>query len=642
MSGATGAGGAGGRAADYAPVEVDFVPDPGFQLLFDGMRAEEELGRPFKIDLDLSSGKRITNVNSLIGSACSIWLYLKDQAQDGDDTVPPDRYFHGIVVGLNAGGLVGGAYRYKLEVRPWVYTLKNHLDCRIFNNLSAFQIVTKVFRDAGFSDFEDKRQAACGDKVLEYTVQYNESSLAFVTRLMETYGFYYFFTFAKDKHTLVIADDPNCHELLKPEIPLQYDMTEYRVVADQVWQWSVDHDLNSGKYTAQDYNFETPATDLTAKNVQPQGNRYGTFEHYEYPGIYQNTPGGTGHTDVRMQELISRREIHNGQSNSRKLHAGWRFTLKDTKATPVNEDFLIIRTVTTLSATDGNPNPEAENVDSYRVELRCISAKTAFRMQRLTAKPMIRGTQTARVVGRPGEDVDPDSFGRVKVKFNWDRASVADHERTCWIRTSQPWAGSNYGAMFIPRVGQEVLVSYLEGNPDRPVIAGTVYNGNNNAHHNPPVHKTRTVIRSASSSGGGSGGNGALGNELHFEDSGGSENLYMRAQKDFTVDVKHNQVVTIDNDRTVTIVAGNDTVQVSAGQSSTTAAITITLTVLGSSIVVSGSSVTITAPAIMINGPLTVTGPLTVAGPVSAAGPVTAAGPITAGGPVTASAFIPG
>lgn len=634
MSGATGAGGSG-RAADYAPVEVDFKPDPGFELLFDGMIAEEELGRPFKLVVDLSSGKRILNVNSLIGSSCTVWLYQRD------DPEQKDRYFNGIVSSLNSGGLVGGSYRYKVEVRPWVYMLKNHVDCRIFNNMSAFQIVTKVFRDGGFSDFTDKRQAGCGDKVLEYTVQYNESSLAFVTRLMETYGFYYYFTYTKENHTLVIVDDPNSHELLKPEIPLHFDRTEYRIVTDQVWQWSVDHGLNSGKYSSQDYNFETPAADLASKNVNQQASRYGSFDHYEYPGIYQTSPNGNSHTDVRMQELISRREVFNGQSNSRKLHAGWRFTLKDEKAMPVNKDFLVIHTVTTVAGTEGNPNPEAENVDSYRVDMKCIPAETPFRMQRTTPRPMIRGTQTARVVGRPGEDVDPDHHGRIKVKFHWDRSNTPDHERTCWIRTSQPWAGGNYGAMFIPRVGQEVLVTFLEGNPDRPVIGGTVYNGNNNAHHGPVVHKTRTVIRSASSSGGGSGGDGALGNELHFEDSGGSENLYMRAQKDFTVDVKHNQVVTIDNDRTVTIVAGNDTVKVSAGQSSTTAAISITLTVMGSSIVVSAGSVSITAPAITLNGPVTITGPLTVVGPVSAAGPVTAAGPITAAGPVTAAAFVP-
>ena len=497
MDGAAPGTSGGGDAKHYSPVEVDFTPDPGFQLLFDGMSAEEELGRPFLISLDLSSGKRLADVDKVIGSSCSIWLFQADAV----DPEPQDRYFHGIVTALSVGGLVGGAYRYKLEVRPWVHLLQNHVDCRIFNNKSAFQIVTQVFRDAGFSDFEDKRQAACGDRQLEYTVQYNESSLAFVTRLMEAYGFYYFFRFTKDKHTLVLADDPNCHELLTPDIPLTFDATEYRTVGDHVWQWAIDHGLNSGKYTSQDYNFATPAADLTAKNVQPQNNRYGTFEHYEYPGIYDNTPHGNGHTDVRMQELISRRQIFNGQSNSRKLRSGWRFTLNDEKATPAKRDFLIIHSVTTVQGTEGNPNPNFENVDSYRVDLRCIPADTAFRMQRVTARPMIRGTQTAHIVGQPGEAITTDQYGRVKVKFPWDRSSTVDHERTCWIRTSQAWAGSNYGAMFIPRVGQEVLVSFMEGNPDRPVIGGTVYNGNNNAHHNLPAHKTRTVLRSATTQG---------------------------------------------------------------------------------------------------------------------------------------------
>lgn len=609
MSGsASGASGeAGGRAKDYAPVEVDFVPDPGFQLLFDGLSAEEELGRPFLINLDLSSGKRLADVDKLIGSSCSIWMFQ----EDAKDPEPKDRYFHGIVTSLTSGGLVGGAYRYKLEVRPWIHLLKNHVDCRIFNNKSAFQIVTQVFRDAGFSDFEDKRQAAHGDRQLVYTVQYNESSLAFVTRLMELYGFYYFFKFAKDKHTLVLADDPNCHELLKPEVPLTFDTTEYRTVDDHVWQWSIDHGLNSGKYTSQDYNFTTPSADLTAKNVQPQDNRFGSFETYEYPGHFETTEHGHGQNDVRMQELLSRRETYNGQSNSRKLHAGWRFTLNDAKGTPPKRDFLIVHSLTTVQGTEGNPNPNFENVDSYRVDLRCIPATTHFRMERTTQRPMIRGTQTAHVVGQSGEAITTDNHGRIKVKFPWDRSGTADYDRTCWIRTSQAWAGSNYGAMFIPRVGQEVLVSFMEGNPDRPVISGSVYNGNNNAHHGPAAHKTRTVIRSATTAG--STDDGANGNELHFEDSTGGENLYMRAQKDFTVDVKHDQVVTIDNDRSVTIKAGNDTFNVTMGSCSTTAMTTITLTVLGSKITISGGSISIAAPTVSVTATaaVVITAPIT-------------------------------
>lgn len=609
MSGsASGAsGGAGGRAKDYAPVEVDFVPDPGFQLLFDGLSAEEELGRPFLINLDLSSGKRLADVDKLIGSSCSIWMFQ----EDAKDPEPKDRYFHGIVTSLTSGGLVGGAYRYKLEVRPWIHLLKNHVDCRIFNNKSAFQIVTQVFRDAGFSDFEDKRQAAHGDRQLVYTVQYNESSLAFVTRLMELYGFYYFFKFAKDKHTLVLADDPNCHELLKPEVPLTFDTTEYHTVDDHVWQWSIDHGLNSGKYTSQDYNFTTPSADLTAKNVQPQDNRFGSFETYEYPGHFETTEHGHGQNDVRMQELLSRRETYNGQSNSRKLHAGWRFTLNDAKGTPPKRDFLIVHSLTTVQGTEGNPNPNFENVDSYRVDLRCIPATTHFRMERTTQRPMIRGTQTAHVVGQSGEAITTDNHGRIKVKFPWDRSGTADYDRTCWIRTSQAWAGSNYGAMFIPRVGQEVLVSFMEGNPDRPVISGSVYNGNNNAHHGPAAHKTRTVIRSATTAG--STDDGANGNELHFEDSTGGENLYMRAQKDFTVDVKHDQVVTIDNDRSVTIKAGNDTLNVTMGSCSTTAMTTITLTVLGSKITISGGSISIAAPTVSVTATaaVVITAPIT-------------------------------
>ena len=290
--------------------------------------------------------------------------------------------------------------------------------------------------------------------------------------------------------------------------------------------------------------------------------------------------------------------------------------------------------MTTLQGAEGNPNPDAKNVDTYRVELRCIPADVHFRMERKTPRPMIRGTQTAHVVAQPGEAISTDNHGPGE-----GQVSLGPQQKP--RTTSAPagcvprrlGAGSNYGAMFVPRSGQEVLVSFMEGNPDRPVIGGTVYNGNNNAHHNPLPHKTRSVIRSATTAG--STDDGGNGNELYFEDSTGSENLYMRAQKDFTVDVQHDQVLTIQNNRTITVKAGSETVTVSAGSSSTTAATTITLTVAGTSITVSAGSVTITAPSITLDSPaVTITGALTASGGIVTS-TVTASGTVTAGAVVT-------
>ena len=580
-----------GRAGDYAPIEVTFTPDPGFQLLFDGLRAEEELGRPFLIHLDLSSGKLRTDVSSLIGHGCTIWMF------QAEDELQPNRYFHGIVTRLVSAGLSGGAYRYKLELRPWVWLLSQITDCRIFQNKTAFEIVTQVFRDAGFSDFEDKRQGGAGDIQLDYCVQYRETSLAFVTRLMEQFGFYFHHRFERDCHTLVIADDPNAHILVESDIPFAFDQTEYRQVAEHVWEWSTDLCLTPGRWTFRDYNFTTPSADLEAKKLQPGQFQHGDLEVYEYPGPYDTASHGHRLSDVRMQAISGRRVVLAGQSNSRKLHAGWRFKLKDYPPDrPVTKEYLVIRSVTTITGAEGTPNPNADSVDTYRVQLHSIPADTAFRLDRNTHCPLIRGPQTARVVSNSSDGVMTDEYGRIKVRFHWDRSDTRDSDRTCWIRVAQTWAGPSWGTMFIPRAGQEVVVEFLEGNPDRPLVTGVVYNANNRVPYSLPEHKTRSTTKSKSV-----GGDEGF-NEFRIEDKGGAEEIYLHAERDWVREVKHDETARIDNDRIVKITGGNDSltissgnhsVTVSVGKSEVTAAQSITLTVGANSVKIDTAGVTI-------------------------------------------------
>ncbi len=576
--------------ADYAPVEVTFSPKPSFRLLFDGLHVEQELGRPFLIQLEVSSGTVKANAADLLGATCAIWLY-----EEPDET-EQNRYFHGIVTRVISAGLSGGAYRFKLEVRPWVWLLSQTQDCRIFQKMSAFQIVTKVFRDAGFSDFQDKRQGGAGDIQLEYCVQYRETSLDFVTRLMEQFGFYYHFTFDTSSHTLVIVDDPNAHPLLKGDLPFRYDQTEYRHVADHLWDWSSDLALLSGKWTFQDYNFTTPSADLTAKTVQMPTHKHNDHEIFEYPGPYDTASDGHRLSDVRMQAISGRRVVSAAQSNSRGLLCGWRFKMKDHPNQPLNRDYLAIRSSTSVGGIEGTPNPNAETLDTYRVQVHCIPADKPFRLERRTPRPMIRGPQTARVVGKPGEEITTDEYGRVKVRFHWDHSDTQDENRTCWIRVAQTWAGSGWGTLFIPRVDQEVVVEFLEGNPDRPLITGVVYNANNKVPYTLPDNKTQAGMKTSSSP----GGSGA--NEFRMEDKAGAEEVYLHAQYDYKKEVKHDEKVTVTNDRTHTVSTGNDkltvssgnhTLDVSAGTSAITAAQSITLTVGGNSIKIDTTGVTI-------------------------------------------------
>ena len=597
-----------GDAKSYAPVEVDFVPNPSYQLLFDGMHVQEELGRPYLITLEISTGDHKTDAHELVGAAATIWLY---EAEADDQK---DHYFKGIVTRVFAGGLTGGAYRFKLEVRPSIWFLSQIQDCRIFNKQSAFQIVTKVFKDNGFTDVEDKRQSSHGDTIIEYCVQYNETTLDFVTRLMETFGFYFYFDFHKDNYKLVFVDDPNGHPTLKTELLFRYDQTEYRHVKDHIWEWSNDHSLLSGKWTFNSYNFETPSADLTAKKLDHQDHNYGDGEMYEYPGPYAEQDQGNNLSNVRMQSITGKRIVAEGESNSRDIRTGWRFKMKEHPNPDFNREYLVVKSEVTVSNVEGTPNPNAENLDTYRVHFHCISSDKPFRMERKTARPKVRGSQTAKVVGKAGEEITTDEHGRVKVKFHWDRSDTTDEDRTCWIRVSQTWGGGSWGTQFIPRVGQEVVINFFEGNPDHPIVTGTVYNADNKTTYNLPASKTQTGMKSNSSPGGG----GA--NELRFEDKKGAEEFYIHAQFNYVKEVEQDRTVTVKkgNDtttvqkgnHTTTVQTGNHKLDISAGKSEITAAESITLTVGGNSIKIDTSGITINGMKVDItaSGALTLTG----------------------------------
>ena len=313
-----------------------------------------------------------------------------------------------------------------------------------------------------------------------------------------------------------------------------------------------------------------------------------------------------------MQAISGRRSVFNGQSNSRKLHAGWRFKLKNYPDRPVNREYLVVHSVTTITSAEGTPNPKADSVDTYRVTLRSIPGDAAYRLDRYTPTPIIRGPQTARVVGKSGDEINTDEHGRIKVKFHWDRSDTQDEDRTCWIRVAQTWAGASWGTIFIPRVGMEVVVEFLEGNPDRPLITGVVYNANNKVPHPLPDNKTRSTMKTNSST----GGNGF--NEFRFEDKAGEEEIYMHGERDWRREIKHDEIAIVDNDhnvhikhdaikkvdndRSVTVTSGNDkltvssgnhTITVSAGKSEVTAAQSITLSVGSNSVKIDTSGVTI-------------------------------------------------
>lgn len=606
-----------GRARDYQAIEVDFDPEPGYELLFDGLRGHEELGRPFLYELDLSTGKVREDIQKLVGASATVWMLQADKSQlteDGTATggsSKEDEYFiNGVVTRVVSAGLSGGTYRYRIEIRPNIWLLSQITEIRIFQKKSAFKIITDILQKEGFL-FEDKRQASAGDTELEYCVQYRETSLDFITRLMEHFGIYYSFKHERNKHTILLADDPNAHEKLTDDLPFKYDQSEVRAVKDRCWGWTADLSLHSGKFTYRDYNFETPSADLTAKALKEGQHTHGSYEVYEYPGPYDETGLGQDLSYVRMQAIAADRAVYRAVSNSRKLRPGMKFKLKDHPETGLNKEYLVTYAEFDIAIAEGRStyHDDGEMFDTYRIAMRAIPGDTPFRLHRQTKRPLIRGPQTARVVGAAGDEIMTDKYGRIKVHFHWDRSETQDEERTCWIRVAQSWAGSGWGSIYIPRVGQEVVVEFLEGNPDRPLVTGVVYNANNSVPYTLPANKTQTGLKTNSST----GGSGS--NEFRFEDKAGSEEVYFHAQKDYNKVVKNNETHKVEEgNRSITVSTGNDSktvssgnhsIDVSAGSSKITAAQSIELTVGGNTIKIDTSGISINGMTLKLEGSAT-------------------------------------
>ena len=545
-------------ADDDAPksyIKLTITPDPGFELTLDAMTAEEELGRPFLITVDVSCKTAQSDLYTHLGANVTVTL---SQAE-GDP-----RYFNGILARFAYTGFGGGAFRYRLELRPWIWLLSQVQDCKIFQSKSAWDIILAVFQAAGFSDYADKRQNSAGSAVLTYCVQYRETSLDFVTRLMEEYGIYYFVTHSDGSHVINLADDPNSHSSVGEAIPYHTSQRDWRQVDDHIWDWSGDARIRPGTYTLRDYNFTTPSADLTAKSTLPGGHPYGSSEVYDYPGDYETVGDGQTLASVRMQERAALRQSYGGTSNSRKLLTGSKFTLSQFSEDAANTEYLIIRTACSVTVAESLSRTDGELIDSFLCSLEAINGGTTFRLAKTTPLPMIRGPQTAVVVGASGNEITTDQYGRIKVQFPWDRVGTNDENSSCWIRVAQIWAGTAWGAMFIPRIGQEVVVEFLEGNPNRPIVTGRVYNATQTVPYSLPDNATRSTIKSNSSTGGGGF------NELRFEDKKGSEEVFFQAQKDYNAVVLNNETNTVTQDSTTTIKQGNRSVTVSQGNDSHT------------------------------------------------------------------------
>ena len=519
-------------------------------LLLKDMGGGEELGRLFNYELQLHSLDNAIDLNQVLGKPMCVSLQL-----DGGG----ERHFHGIVARFSQNVDQGQFASYQATLRPWLWLLTRTSDCRIFQNLTIPQIIKQVFRDLGFSDFEDALSRPYRE--WEYCVQYRETSFDFVSRLMEQEGIYYFFRHEQGRHVLVLADAYGAHTTAPGygSVPY-YPKNEQQRERDHIHDWHLAQEVQPGSLELNDYDFQRPSARIDVRSAMPRPHTAGDYPLFDYPGTYVQSEDGEHYARTRIEALQTLHEQVELAGNARGLGSGHLFSLTGFTRQDQNREYLIVGARYYLSQESGESGVGAPSAQ-FESSLTCIDAQQSFRPMAITHRPIVKGPQTALVVGPKGEEIWTDQFGRVKVHFYWDRHDQSNENSSCWIRVSQSWAGKNWGSMQIPRIGQEVIVSFLEGDPDRPIITGRVYNAEQTVPYDLPENATQSGMKSRSSK----GGTPANFNEIRMEDKKGAEQLYIHAERnqDIVVEVDeshsvghdrnksigHNETVTIGNNR---------------------------------------------------------------------------------------------
>ncbi len=517
-------------------LRIEASPLAQDELLLSAFRGREGLSDLFSFQLDLLSQTGDIAPRDIVGEAVTFSLLLSDGNR---------RYFNGVVRRFSRGPTMGnsGLRHYRAELVPWMWFLTRNSNCRIFAKQSAQDILETIFKDHGFGHAA-RFQLSGPPTKREYCVQYRETDFSFASRLMEEEGFFYYFQHSSGKHELVVADAPTAYKDC-PEANIEYFPGDK--ASDRVTRWDHNYEFRSGKWSQNDYNFETPTNKLASESKTIGGMRGSDkFTLYDYPGGYAEKPAGDALARFRMEQEEVAGDTTTAESTCRTLHPAGRFKLKSKEDSPQDHDKQFAIISIEHSASDSSYEQGNSGEFKYGNLFSCIPAKVAFRPARTTPKPTVQGLESAVVVGPDKDTPHTDKFGRIKVKFHWDRE---DKSESCWIRTSQVWAGSGWGALFLPRVGQEVMVSFLGGDPDRPIITGCVYNAEQKPPYNLPDAANQSGIKSRSWPNGSSD----TFNELRFDDKNNEESVYFQAQKDFKRLVKHDDSLEVQNDRTTTI-----------------------------------------------------------------------------------------
>ncbi|MCX7514336.1 type VI secretion system tip protein TssI/VgrG [Frateuria sp. STR12] len=511
-------------------------------LLFSGMTTDEQLGRMFSYHLEFASRDAAIDLSGLLGSPMTVTLATADGFE---------REFNGIVCEAaqtgaeTVDGLHYAHYNVRLVPRPWL--LVDKVDCRIYTQMSVPEIVKQVLSDAGYTDLQLSLSASYAKR--DYCVQYRESCLNFISRLLEQEGIYYFFTHKGGTHTMVLADGVGAHAKAPHFDKVPYSTTRDSVLRPEstITEWVAARGRDATKYQLIDYDPLKPKTSLLA-NGSFEGHGGQGPELFDFPGEHQEPAVGKHYAQIRAEALSASRSHCNGATSACGIAIGGLFTLRDHPRSDQNREYLVIATAMQLHGGD-YASGGAGAAPSFSCNFQAIESNRPFRSLPSAAKPVVMGLQTAVVTGsETDEDIAIDDHGRVQVTFHWNRPDKPGARSSCPVRVASTWAGKGWGAVSLPRVGQEVVVSFLEGDPDRPLIIGSVYNGDNTPPYGLQATKTQSGVKSRSLLGG-----AADFNELRFEDKKGQEDFFIHAQKDMHEEVENDHVVTIDHDETVTV-----------------------------------------------------------------------------------------
>ncbi|GJG86585.1 hypothetical protein tb265_17660 [Gemmatimonadetes bacterium T265] len=511
-------------------------------LLLERFEGEEGVSRPFRFSLDLLSPDPCVNAERLLGQPASLVMALEDDAE---------RVLHARVSRFAQLGARDGMTAYRAELVPWLWFLSLGSDCRVFQHRSVPEIVEQVFKELPFAKFESRLLGSYAPR--EYCVQYRETHLAFVSRLLEEEGIYYFFRHEPNQHTLVLADAPSAArpawgKTTASMTPAGGTWHEDRVI--EAWR---EHAVQPGRVTLTSYDYLKPSHAL----LSTVGD--GGAEVHDYAADFLEHAEGDRYARLRLEAREALRQVVYGRSACRAFQSGASFELRDHYRPDFNGAYQLLSV--RHAGANGSYGGGDDTPAAYSNAFEAVPGGVPYRPPCATPRPFIYGTQSAVVVGKAGEEIWTDAHGRVKLHFHWDRHGKRDENSSCWVRVSTAWAGKGWGQFSVPRIGQEVLVEFLDGDPDRPVVVGRVYNAEQTPPCNPGAGGVVSGMRSKTHKGGGY-------NAMEMDDTAGKEQIAVHAQHDMGTTVLHDYALSVGNDRQETI-AKNRTKKVGVNESVT-------------------------------------------------------------------------